>query len=100
MSALESLIDEINELKDYQKLYESQKKDKAKMSEMLFELMIEKYNNTSYEERVKQFNKETCSCCRGMNYCDRKLPEDIMKPIPSDKSWIPATKSCGSFEWD
>jgi hypothetical protein len=97
---LDQLLEEINELKNYKKMYENQKADKIRMSEKLYELMLEKYNNTPYEERVKLFENESCSCCKGHYYCQiEKLPEDIMKPIPSCNGWIPGTTCCSSFEW-
>ena len=97
---LDQLLEEINELKNYKKLYESQKTDKERMSKLLYEFMLEKYNNTPYEERVEIFKNETCKCCRNYYYCQvEELPEDIMKPIPSCNSWMPGTKSCRYFEW-
>jgi len=96
---LNEFLKEIDELKNYKKLYEYQEVDKSRMSEMLYEYMLEKYNNTTYEQRVEDYKKDTCKDCRYKFYCEIKLPEDIRKPIPSDKGWIPGTKGCGEFEW-
>lgn len=98
---LEELIKEINELRDYKIKYESLEEDKRRMSDKLFELMMEKYNNQSYQERVEIFKKEGCRDCRYKYNCDLKdnLPQDIWIPIESDKAWIPAMKSCGEFQW-
>lgn len=49
---IDELILEINELKEYKKKYEFALKDKQKMSDLLYELMSEKYDNLPYEERV------------------------------------------------
>lgn len=97
---LDELIMEISELKTYKKKYESATKDKLRMSELLFELMTEKYNNTPFEERKKHFKEDICRCCRWKTSCNIKIPEDIEKPIESDKAWIPAQRGCGEFEWD
>ena len=37
--------------------------------------------------------------CKYEDYCDASLSEDIWKPIPSEKAWIPARKGCEKFEW-
>jgi len=92
---------EISRCNAYKKENEHLKADKIKMSEKLYELMTEKYNNTTYEERIKLFEDQSCNNCRRHYYCEiEELPEDIMKPIPSCNGWIPSTTGCGSFEWD
>ncbi len=96
---IDELIKDINELMNYKKMYESQKKDKARMSEMLFELMTEKYKSTSYEERVLQYKMDRCRCCKYRDCCQIELPEDILKPKASESEWIPPLTSCGEFEW-
>lgn len=96
---LEQLIKELEELKEYKKEYEYAIKDKQTMSEMLYEYMMKEYENTTYEERVCKFRQDTCEHCRFGDGCNLELPDDIMKPIPSDKAWIPAKKTCGEFEW-
>lgn len=96
---LDELIKELQELKDYKKRYESVLKDKEKMSDLLFELMTEKYNNTPYEDRKNHFINTTCKCCRRY-FCNLEIPEDIELPIRSNIGWIPATKGCINFEWD
>jgi len=100
---LDELMLEISRCEEYKKQNEYLKADKLKMSEKLYELMLEKYNNTPYEERARLFENESCKCCRNKYYCEielNELPEDIMKPIPSCNGWIPTTTGCGGFEWD
>ena len=96
---LDELMKDLQELKDYKKRYEFVIKDKQRMSDLLFELMTEKYNNTSYEDRKKHFIDTTCKCCRHY-MCNLEISEDIELPIKSNIRWIPATKSCANFEWD
>lgn len=100
---IDELLKDIEDLKEYKYKFECQKKDKEKMSQLIYELMMEKYNNMSFEERVKDYKKRWCSCCKHgtipPSQCFVDLPEDIDKPIPSDKAWIPTKKSCGNFEW-
>jgi hypothetical protein len=99
LKMLDELVKDLQELLDYKKKYEYIIKDKETMSDLLFELMTEKYNNTSYEDRREHFRENSCQCCR-YEGCNLELPQDIGKPIKSDKAWIPATKSCGNFQWD
>lgn len=99
---LDELIKEINELRDYKQKYEYAEADKKVMSDKLYEYMLKEYENTPYEERCKQHLKHTCSVCRYRIYgCDlqNNLPENIRKPVESDKAWIPGVVSCSSFEW-
>jgi hypothetical protein len=98
---IEEFIKEFEELKQYKHLYECQEKDKQKMSDKLYELMMEKYDNESYESRCRQHKTTMCSCCRYKSYCTEieNLPKDIMKPCPSDKAWMPSKVGCGRFEW-
>ena len=100
INILDRVLNEINELKEFKRLYESQKKDKQRMSDKLYELMMYKYNNTSYNERLLNFQEETCRYCRYEDYCKIEIPEDILKPIKSENAWISSTKSCGEFQWD
>jgi hypothetical protein len=97
---LDELIKEVHDLKEYKLKYEYVIKDKERMSDLLFELMTEKYNNSSYADRKEYFRKNSCRCCRYEVCCDLEVPQDIGKPIKSDKAWIPAIKSCENFEWD
>ena len=97
---LDDFLKEIEELKKYKYKYESQKKDKQQMSNELFKLMTEKYNNMSYEQRVDEYTNDMCRCCRYKYNCEIKLPDDILKPIESDREWFPAKTSCKEFEWD
>ena len=99
---LDLIMDELVELKEYKEKYESQKKDKKTMSDELYQLMLEKYNTMSYEERVAYHKKNICKDCRYgcPNWGpDPDFPEDILKPIPSKKEWIPGTNICEEFEW-
>ena len=54
---LEIFLEEIDELKKYKEMYDFQVEAKEAMSIRLFELMMEKYNNTSYEERCQFYKK-------------------------------------------
>lgn len=99
---LDELLKEIEVLRSYKNLYECALSDKQVMSDKLYEYMTKEYENTSYEDKCKSYIKDTCSCCRYRLYgCDHQnnLPEDILKPIPSDKAWIPSRKTCGYFKW-
>lgn len=98
---LDELIKEIKELQEYKNKYESQLKDKQRMSDKLLELMTEKYNSQSYAERCEIYKNEMCNSCRYYDCCKQQnnLPKDICKPIKSDKAWIPGHSTCGSFEW-
>ena len=95
---LEKFLKEINELKEYKKKYEHAVADKKTMSDVLYEYMLKEYNSMTTEERISVYKEENCRCCRYRD-CDCDIPDDVTKPIPSDKGWIPARKSCGSFEW-
>lgn len=99
---LDELLDEIAELKEYKTRYEFQKKDKERMSEELYKLMKEKYDLTPVSERIEFYKKDMCRCCRSgcFGNCTVGIPDNIGEPIPSDKAWIPATRTCGNFEWD
>ena len=96
---LEEFLKEFNELKEYKKKYEYAIKDKETMSELLYEYMMKEYESISVEERVLVYRMDFCSNCRHRYYCTIDLPEDICKPIPSDKGWIPARVGCRKFEW-
>lgn len=75
-------------------------KGQQRMSELLYDYMMKEYENMGREERILLHKTNCCSCCRFCDYCNTdNLPEDIMKPIPSDKAWIPARKSCEKFQW-
>jgi len=70
------------------------------MSDMLYKLMLEKYELTDYETRRNSFIKETCACCKHRdNNCNTKFDEDILKPVPSDVGGIPRRKGCVDFKW-
>lgn len=97
---LEELLKEIKDLKEYKNKYDYAIKDKQRMSDLLFELMTEKYNNTSYEDRKTYFKNNVCSCCKYKDTCFLEITENIGKPIKSNNAWIPATKSCKEFEWN
>lgn len=99
---LEQVLNEINELKEFKKLYESQKKDKQRMSDELYKLMMYKYNAEPFIDRKSCYKEDTCRCCRFEDWCDKDvtIPKDIGMPIESEKAWIPSTKGCSKFEWD
>lgn len=96
---LDELLKEINELKEYKIKYECASKDKQRMSELLYDYMMQEYENTSKEKRIELHKINCCSCCRYRDCCDFEFPEDVWKPIPSEKAWIPAKTTCGSFKW-
>ena len=100
---LEEFIKELEELKEFKKKCEYLEKDKQVLSDKLFEYMTREYEGTSYESRCSAYIKNSCSCCRNCDfgYCSlmRELPQDIGKPVQSDKAWIPATKGCSNFRW-
>ena len=52
---LEEFIEDMNELINYKKKYESAMNDKQTMSDELYKLMTKEYENTSYEDRCKQY---------------------------------------------
>ena len=95
---IETLIKDIEELISYKEKYEHAIADKKTMSDKLYEYMLKEWESMGREERVLQY-KENCRGCRHKDYCSIGLPEDIGKPIPSEKAWIPARVSCGKFEW-
>lgn len=100
---IDELISEINELKNYKKKYESTLKDKQAMSDLLYDLMSEKYNNLSYEERIEWHKKEMCNHCRYypcVSKLSDKLPDDVGCVIPSEKAWIPSRVCCKHFNWN
>ena len=99
---LEQVLNEITELKEFKKLYGSQKKDKQKMSDELYKLMMYKYNAEPLIDRKSDYEINTCSCCRFEDWCnkDNTIPKDIGLPIKSENAWIPSTKGCGKFKWD
>ncbi len=96
---LEELLKEFDELREYKKRYEYAVKEKERMSELLYEYMMKEYEGMTKEERANQYKREWCACCRYNDICDFKYPEDICKPILSDKAWIPARVGCNRFEW-
>lgn len=96
---IRKLIKENHELQDYKKRYESVQKDKKRMSDELYEYMMREYESMGREERIVAHRVECCNYCRYESYCNVSLPEDIWKPIPSKKAWIPGRKVCEKFEW-
>ena len=61
--------------------------------------MNKEYENQNYESRCLLHKKDLCNICLCNNYCDMELPQDILKPTPSDKAWIPSKKTCEFFKW-
>ena len=99
---LDELLEEIQKLREYKTKYEYAEKDKKEMSDLLYKYMMAEYEGKSYDERVREYEKKTCSCCRYHSMCEgkKRLPLDILKPKPSDdKAWIPGRVGCGFFEW-
>lgn len=105
---LEELFKEIQELREYKRKYEHAVKDKEYMSALLYKYMIKEYEGIPYEERAESYKNDWCRHCEHRNYYDsdcwcyagvEELPDDIRKPIPSDRGYVPALKSCEHFEW-
>jgi hypothetical protein len=69
------------------------------MSDRLYQYMLKDYQNTTYEERCNLHVEHECVACKLRRDCyyQKELPEDIYKPIESDKAWIPARKICKHF---
>ena len=101
---LEDLVKELQEMQEYKKKYECALRDKQRMSDKLYEYMMDEYNNTSYEERSNYHIEHWCKHCRWRLFetdkCDMKLPDDIMIPTPSINAYFPQKKLCEEFEWD
>lgn len=96
---LEDFLKEINELKEYKEKYEYALKGQQIMSELLYDYMMKEWEGMSREDRVNMHREEACSCCRYSMHCTIELPEDVLKPIPSEKAWIPARTCCEKFQW-
>ena len=107
-SIIEKMIEEYKELKKYKKECEHLKVDKKKMADALFDFELKEYHNTSYEDRVKKYQKEFCQYCRYFygknNECkwlegtpNNRLPDDILKPIRHDTDFFPAHKGCKDY---
>lgn len=96
---IEELIKSLEELQEYKTKCEFLNLDKEKMSAELLTLMQNEYDRLSFQERADKYKKETCKMCR-FNWCEMKLPEDILMPQASEKNFIPGKKTCGKFEWD
>ena len=101
---LEDLVKEIQELQEYKEKYECALKDKQRMSDKLYEYMMDEYSRTPYEERSDYHVEHWCRDCRcrpcDEYKCSMELPEDIMIPIPSNNAYFPPKKLCEEFEWD
>lgn len=95
---LEELLKEINELKQYKKLYEYAVKDKEQMSKLLYEYMVKEYNTMTDEERVAKHREAFCCYCR-YDDCKCNFQKDLWLPIPSEKAYIPGRMLCDNFEW-
>lgn len=95
---LEKIIEELAELIEYKRRYESAQKDKQTMSDMLYDYMLKEYEATPYEERCKKFHDYSCKHCKNQDYClmlfKNEYPEDILMPVKSDRAWIPPRKGC------
>lgn len=96
---LEELLKELEELRKYKERYEIALQEKERMSKMLYEFMIKEYESTTKEERICKYKKEYCKSCRYNYDCNVELPEEILKPIPSEIAWIPGKIQCKNFRW-
>jgi hypothetical protein len=97
---LEELLMEIRELQEYKNKYEFAQNDKKVLSAFLFRYMEKEYEKMLYFEKVKAYQENACVSCRHRDDCTKELPDDIFKPIPSDKDWIPERVGCKDFEWN
>lgn len=97
---IDEFIKEIEELKRKAEELEYLKIDKTKMADKLYEYELKEYEKATVDERKEKFFNEYCLHCR--HECDNKdkLPDDIDKPIRTDKDYFPAHKICKDFEWD
>lgn len=99
---VEEFVKEIKELLRCKQELEYIQEEKRTMSNELYKYMMKEYEKTSYEDRCKEHIKKTCSMCRyRYDDCDlqNNFPEDIWKPIESNRAWIPGRKSCDKFQW-
>ena len=96
---LDELIQELSMLCELKKKLEYAMADKQTLSDNLYLYMRREYETTPYEQRVIKYQKDTCSDCRHYENCNLVLPDNILEPIPSDKGWVPALRSCGKFVW-
>ena len=69
---LDELLEEIQKLREYKTKYEYAEKDKKEMSDLLYKYMMAEYEGKSYDERVREYEKNTCSCCRYHSMCEGK----------------------------
>ena len=69
---LDELLEEIQKLREYKTKYEYAEKDKKEMSDLLYKYMMAEYEGKSYDERVQEYKKNTCSCCRYHSMCEGK----------------------------
>ena len=91
---------EIIELQEYKDKYEFAQHDKRMLSDLLFRYMTKEYEKMLYFEKVKAYQEYSCVNCIHRDGCTKELPDDIYKPIPSDKACIPERVGCKDFEWD
>lgn len=93
---IDELIKEIQELKEYKEKYFKLVGEKQRLSDELYKYMMKEYEKMSLGQCVDAYENEWCICCK--HYKEQCiLPEDILRPIRSDKAWIPEKKSCDSF---
>jgi len=104
---MKEYLDEISKIVEKQVNEQIEKKysyllaDKKKMSEELYLVMSENYEKTPFEERKDKYKKDMCRCCRFNWDCDKSIiPENILKPVQSDRDWFPPKIGCEDFEWD
>lgn len=95
---IDEFLNEIKELQRYKEKYLCAKKDKQRMSNLLYEYMIKEYNGMSRQKRILKYKEECCKSCRYRKYCKFDFPDDIYKPVKSDNAWIPGRVTCSKFE--
>ncbi len=96
---IDEFINEIKELQEYKEKYSCATTDKQYMSDLLYEYMTKEYERMSKQQRIEKYEEDCCKCCRRRSYCTLDLPDDIYKPVKSDKAWVPGRVGCGNFEW-
>ena len=97
---LDKFIKDINELMEYKTKYECAIKDKQSMSDTIYDLYLEKYNNQTFKERKQIYIDDVCRCCKYRFNCSKEvIPESVLMPIKSDIAWFPISTGCKEFEW-
>ncbi len=95
----QKLIDTSVELAECKKKCIELEEGKQVLSDLLYSHMMKEYEQMSREDRVFEYKKMYCIVCRFTNHCEIQLPEDILKPIPSENAWTPHKIDCKKFRF-